>query len=168
MGPAGQTAYGGFGGRRPPAPAQPGRPAGRGFCSSPTRRKGRICPLGSASPPVYRKGQIWPPGSAPPPPAERGGFARRVLPLPRFSERGRLAFSPFAGRQGAADGSGTAAPCAGRQRAPGTAPQGPRRSCGKGAGAARPLRRPEAGALRGPLLFKRAAARNATPPREFN
>ena len=42
MGPAGQTAYGGFGGLRPPAPAQPGRPAGRGLCSSPTRRKGQV------------------------------------------------------------------------------------------------------------------------------
>ena len=140
MGPAGQTAYGGFGGRRPPAPAQPGRPAGHGLCPSPTRRRGRICP----------------PSSAPPPPAERGGFARRVLPLPRFTERGRLAFSPFAGRQGAPDGREATAPCTGRQGAAGTAPQGPRRSRGKGAGCARPLRRPEAGALRGPLPCKRA------------
>ncbi len=58
VGPAGQTAYGCFGGLRPPAPAQPGRPAGRGFCSSPTRRKGRIWPPGSAPPPVFRKGQV--------------------------------------------------------------------------------------------------------------
>ena len=134
--------------------------------------------------PRRSRGALRAVASAPPPPAEMGGFGRRVLPLPRFterggfgrrslplprfSERGRLAFSPFAGRQGAADRRGTAAPCVGRQGAPGTAPQGPRRSRGKGAGAARPLRRPEAGALRGPLPCKRAAARNATPPREFN
>lgn len=118
--------------------------------------------------PRRSRGALRAVASAPPPPAERGGFARWVLLLPRFSERGRLAFSPFAGRQGAPDGREADAPCAGRQRAPGTAPQGPRRSRGKGAGAARPLRRPEAGALRGPLPCKRAAARNATPPREFN
>ena len=134
--------------------------------------------------PRRSRGALRAVASAPPPPAERGGFARWVLPLLRFTERGRLAFSPFAGRQGAPDGREAAAPCAGRQGAPdgreaaapcagrqgtpGTAPQGPRRSRGKGAGAARPLRRPEAGALRGPLPCKRVAARNATPPHEFN
>ena len=67
--------------------------------------------------PRRSRGALRAVASAPPPPAERGGFGRRVLPLPRFTERGRLAFSPFAGRQGAPDGREAAAPCAGWQGA---------------------------------------------------